>query len=89
MTGSTQEDYAEMMLDGGRHVEGNRSRTGADRPAKLLAENPVAKPKPKAKAKSKAKLVAKAKSKPAAAKSSRSQGKSKSKAKSKSSARRK
>jgi protocatechuate 4,5-dioxygenase alpha chain len=29
MTGSTQEDYAKMMLDGGRHVEGNRSRTGA------------------------------------------------------------
>ena len=25
MTGSTQEDYARMMLDGGRSVEGNRS----------------------------------------------------------------
>jgi protocatechuate 4,5-dioxygenase alpha chain len=29
MTGSTQEDYAKMMLAGGRSVEGNRSRTKA------------------------------------------------------------
>src|ERR1700683_3209861 len=28
MTGSTQEDYAKMMLAGGRSVEGNRSRSG-------------------------------------------------------------
>jgi protocatechuate 4,5-dioxygenase, alpha chain len=28
MTGSTQEDYAKMMLGGGRSVEGNRSRSG-------------------------------------------------------------
>ena len=34
MTGSTQEDYAKMMLAGGRSVEGNRSRSGRDRPAK-------------------------------------------------------
>ena len=35
MTGSTQEDYAAMMLAGGRSVEGNRSRTGKfDKPAK-------------------------------------------------------
>jgi protocatechuate 4,5-dioxygenase, alpha chain len=27
MTGSTQQDYAEMMLKGGRSVEGNRSKT--------------------------------------------------------------
>ena len=33
MTGSTQEDYAKMMLDGGRTVEGNRSRSGRDKPA--------------------------------------------------------
>ena len=26
MTGSTQEEYAQMMLNGGRSVEGNRSR---------------------------------------------------------------
>jgi protocatechuate 4,5-dioxygenase alpha chain len=28
MTGSTQDDYAAMMLAGGRSVEGNRSRSG-------------------------------------------------------------
>ncbi len=28
MTGSTQEDYAAMMLNGGRQVEGNRSKSG-------------------------------------------------------------
>jgi len=28
MTGSTQEDYAKMMLGGGRTVEGNRSKSG-------------------------------------------------------------
>jgi protocatechuate 4,5-dioxygenase alpha chain len=39
MTGSTQEDYAKMMLAGGRSVEGNRSKagnrskSGKDRPA--------------------------------------------------------
>jgi protocatechuate 4,5-dioxygenase alpha chain len=27
MTGSTQEDYAKMMLDGGRSPEGNRSKS--------------------------------------------------------------
>ncbi len=27
MTGSTQQDYAKMMLDGGRSVEGNRSKS--------------------------------------------------------------
>jgi protocatechuate 4,5-dioxygenase alpha chain len=27
MTGSTQEQYAQMMLDGGRAVEGNRSKS--------------------------------------------------------------
>ena len=28
MTGSTQQDYADLMLRGGRNVEGNRSRSG-------------------------------------------------------------
>jgi protocatechuate 4,5-dioxygenase alpha chain len=28
MTGSTQQDYAEMMLKGGRSIEGNRSKFG-------------------------------------------------------------
>src|SRR5262245_21250794 len=32
MTGSTQDAYAEMMLDGGRTVEGNRSKSGKDKP---------------------------------------------------------
>src|SRR6266513_5902789 len=33
MTGSSQEDYAAMMLSGGRSVEGNRSKSGKDKPA--------------------------------------------------------
>jgi protocatechuate 4,5-dioxygenase alpha chain len=45
MTGSSQQDYAAMMLAGGRSVEGNRSRSGKDKVVK-------AKAKPKAKAKS-------------------------------------
>jgi hypothetical protein len=31
MTGSTQEDYAAMMLAGGRSVEGNRSKKARTR----------------------------------------------------------
>jgi protocatechuate 4,5-dioxygenase, alpha chain len=46
MTGSSQQDYAAMMLAGGRSVEGNRSRSGKDKAVKA---------KPKAKAKSSAK----------------------------------
>ena len=46
MTGSSQEDYAKMMLAGGRPVEGNRSKSGADKGAK-------SKPKSKAKTRSK------------------------------------
>src|SRR5215475_4980835 len=30
MTGATQEDYAKMMLGGGRSVEGNRSKSGRE-----------------------------------------------------------
>src|SRR5438094_1224290 len=37
MTGSTQEDYAAMMLAGGRSVEGNRSKSGKDKPTKTAA----------------------------------------------------
>ena len=37
MTGSTQEDYAKMMLGGGRSVEGNRSKSGLDAPKKASA----------------------------------------------------
>jgi protocatechuate 4,5-dioxygenase, alpha chain len=60
MTGSTQQDYADMMLNGGRSVEGNRSRSGRNKPSKFLAagaaaakKKPAAKPKAKSKAKSK------------------------------------
>src|SRR5271157_991863 len=34
MTGFSQQDYAAMMLGGGRSVEGNRSRSGKDKPAR-------------------------------------------------------
>jgi protocatechuate 4,5-dioxygenase, alpha chain len=58
MTGSTQDDYAKMMLAGGRSVEGNRSKSGHE-PAKKPAKKPaarraVAKKVPKTSAKSKA-----------------------------------
>jgi protocatechuate 4,5-dioxygenase alpha chain len=57
MTGSTQDDYAKMMLAGGRSVEGNRSKSGHE-PAKKTAKKPaarraVAKKVPKTSAKSK------------------------------------
>ena len=64
MTGSTQEDYANMMLGGGRSVEGNRSRSGKfDKPARVAAK-PAAKKAGKAEA-------AKPKAKPRAKKSKR------------------
>jgi protocatechuate 4,5-dioxygenase, alpha chain len=56
MTGKTQQDYAEMMLAGGRSVEGNRSRSGKNAPSKFVAGAAARKPgaaKAKAKAKSK------------------------------------
>ena len=53
MTGSTQDDYAAMMLAGGRSVEGNRSKSGKhDKPAKSAAAKKKAKPAAKAKSKS-------------------------------------
>src|SRR6516164_8102036 len=36
MTGNTQQDYADMMLAGGRSVEGNRSRSGKNAPSKFV-----------------------------------------------------
>src|SRR4249919_2279452 len=50
MTGSTQDDYAAMMLAGGRSADGNRSRSGKDKPA----AKSKSKPKSKAKTRSKA-----------------------------------
>jgi len=73
MTGNTQEDYAKMMLGGGRSVEGNRSRSGKNVPSKFLAEAAPATAKTKAKPKAKGKAKAKTK-----AKSSKSKPKSKS-----------
>src|SRR5579864_421653 len=58
MTGSTQEDYANMMLAGGRSVEGNRSKsgkfgkpTGVAKSRAKKASKPKAKPKAKARTK--------------------------------------
>src|SRR5215208_3873498 len=65
MTGSTQDDYAEMMLKGGRSVEGNRSRSGLDKSAKAAKPTSIAKSKSKstAKPKSKSKMRSKSRSK--------------------------
>jgi protocatechuate 4,5-dioxygenase alpha chain len=52
MTGSSQKDYAAMMLAGGRAVEGNRTKSGKQRPGKA---------KVKSKSKSKSKSSAKRK----------------------------
>jgi protocatechuate 4,5-dioxygenase alpha chain len=71
MTGSTQQDYAGMMLGGGRSVEGNRSRTGKNTPSKYLSAAAAKKATAKPKAKS-------AKSKAAKPKSSKPKAKSKS-----------
>jgi protocatechuate 4,5-dioxygenase alpha chain len=57
MTGATQEDYADMMLKGGRSVEGNRSKSGKDKVFKVTAKAAKSvkalKPKPKSKTRSK------------------------------------
>src|SRR5690242_4027040 len=73
MTGATQDDYAKMMLDGGRSVEGNRSRSGKGAVGSVLGEQG----RPKVKAR-----PVKAKTKPAKAKAGKSKSaKSKSKTK--------
>jgi protocatechuate 4,5-dioxygenase, alpha chain len=57
MTGSSQQDYAKMMMGGGRSVEGNRSRTGKNEPSRFLGRGPAGKAsaaKPKAKSKARA-----------------------------------
>jgi protocatechuate 4,5-dioxygenase alpha chain len=79
MTGSTQDDYAAMMLAGGRSVEGNRSRSGRKASSTLVAAGAqkAKAAKPKA-AKSKA-------AKPSTrAKSSRAKSRSKVRSKSRS-----
>ena len=43
MTGATQDEYANMMLSGGRSVEGNRSKSGKyDKPVKKAAAKKAA-----------------------------------------------
>jgi protocatechuate 4,5-dioxygenase alpha chain len=65
MTGNTQQGYADMMLAGGRSVDGNRSLDGKhNKPAILTVEGggaatKAAKPKAKSPAKSKTKSSAK------------------------------
>jgi protocatechuate 4,5-dioxygenase, alpha chain len=75
MTGSTQEDYAKMMLGGGRSVEGNRSKSGVD----LVKSRPASKPK----STSKSKLTSKPRPKSQPKSKSKTRSKSKSKAGSK------
>ncbi len=67
MTGNTQEIYADMMLAGGRNVDGNRSRSGKQNTPALLTREGSAAPKA-AKTKA-AKKAAKKPVKKAAAKS--------------------
>ena len=65
MTGASQQDYAAMMLGGGRSVEGNRSRSGKtgqgqsrvrfEAQAEIEVRSPKSKAKPKSKSKSKSK----------------------------------
>jgi protocatechuate 4,5-dioxygenase alpha chain len=45
MTGSTQQDYAAMMLAGGRSVEGNRSRSGKSASPKFARKGKASKAK--------------------------------------------
>ena len=67
MTGASQQDYAAMMLAGGRSVEGNRSRSGKNVPSKYLkaaagTKAAAAKGKANPKAKTKSKTKSKSKS---------------------------
>jgi protocatechuate 4,5-dioxygenase alpha chain len=91
MTGSTQQEYASMMLAGGRNVEGNRSRTGRKTPtAAMFVDDKPAKAKPAAKkAKPAAKKAAKKAPKKAAKKSAKKSAAKKSATKSKSAKKRK
>jgi protocatechuate 4,5-dioxygenase, alpha chain len=71
MTGNTPDGYAKMMLDGGRAIEGNRSRSGKIAPSPFIAGAAATKTPAKAKAgkaKSKAKAKPKAKTKSKSAK---------------------
>jgi protocatechuate 4,5-dioxygenase, alpha chain len=79
MTGNTQSDYAKMMLEGGRSVEGNRSRSGKNKPASLIAAGASKKSVSAKGAKAKPAAKAAGKSKPKAASKTKSKAKSPSK----------
>ena len=67
MTGNSQDDYAKMMLGGGRNVEGNRSKSGKNAPSKFISA--AAKKRAAAKSKTRSKTKPKSKkSKPKSAK---------------------
>jgi len=63
MTGSTQEDYAAMMLAGGRSAEGNRSKSGRYKAGTLVPGGKAKSAQPKAAAKSKSAKSSKARRK--------------------------
>jgi protocatechuate 4,5-dioxygenase, alpha chain len=63
MTGSTQEDYAKMMLGGGRSIEGNRSKSGKSKSGKAAAAKPARGAKGGKAVKGKSKTRSKARSK--------------------------
>jgi len=63
MTGSTQEDYAAMMLAGGRSAEGNRSKSGRYKAGTLVPGGKAKSAQPKAAAKSKSGKSSKARAK--------------------------
>ena len=62
MTGSTQEDYAAMMLGGGRSVEGNRSKSGKhDKPGESRPPRSRRPKRPRRRARKKSKSSSKRK----------------------------
>ncbi len=72
MTGSTQDDYANMMLAGGRSVEGNRSKSGKIAKPAGTAKKPASAAKRAAKKPAKKAPQAKAKAAKKSSKKSRS-----------------
>jgi protocatechuate 4,5-dioxygenase, alpha chain len=79
MTGSTQDDYAAMMLAGGRSVEGNRSRMGRNEPGPFVASAEIRRKPKKAATKSAAKAAPKPKTKAISPSKSKTRGKARSK----------
>src|SRR6476469_3542585 len=78
MTGNSQSDYATTVHAGGRAVEGNRSRSGKNRPASRIAAGAGKKSVSAKGAKAKPAAKASGKSKPKAASKIKSKAKSKS-----------